>query len=149
VKTGTVLGIGCAVLIVCGLICAGVLGFAGWFGLSMITEMNDTADSFLKKVGSGDYQGAYNEATADWRQRETLEQFTAVMKKSAVSDFSSVAWTSWKGSGNRMSMEGTMTTKSGQTGPVYVTLIKEANVWKVTAASSDMAFTPKVDDGKK
>lgn len=123
-----------AVLLLCVLPCGGMI----WWMADLANKMTGTAETFLAKVGSGDYAGAYNSATPGYRSRKTLEQFTVDMKAAKLDTYQpkSFAPTASNSVNTRHSLTGTAQTAGG---PVTITVVIEQG-----AGGDAFAFT--VDD---
>ena len=137
-KKGTVIGIGigCGVIAIGFLACAGLFGGLAWFGFGMYKETTAAADSFLGKIGADDIKGAYDSSSSTMRQEQTLEQFTANVKALGLTEYQSAKWTSFNVVNDQGTIEGTMTTKTGGAVPLKITLIKENGTWRVSGVSS-------------
>ncbi len=137
-KKGAVIGIGigCGVLLIGILACAGLFGGLAWFGFGMYKETTAAADSFLNQIGSGDIKGAYDSSAATLRQEQTLEQFTTTVKTLGLTEYQSAQWTGFNIVNDQGTLQGTMTTKTGTTVPLTVTMIKEGGTWRISGVSS-------------
>lgn len=138
-KKGMAIGIGCGVLFLIVLGCAGLFGGLAWLGIGMYKGTTRAADSFLNQLGSGDVNGAYQSGATDLRQQQTLEQFTINARQLQLTEYQSASWSNVNIVNNQGTVEGMMTTKSGGAVPLKVTLVKENGAWKVSAVSSTVA----------
>jgi flagellar basal body-associated protein FliL len=122
-KKGGGLMIVLIILGVVGLLCVGTCGVIGWFGYDVYTKMVGAGDEFLTKVGNGDYTGAYNSTTANYKSKKTLEQFTADMKAAKLDQYQAKSFTPTSSNtvNNTHRMTGPATLKDGTT--VTVTLV--------------------------
>ncbi|MCU0703177.1 MAG: hypothetical protein MUF18_04210 [Fimbriiglobus sp.] len=100
-----------AVLLLCVLPCGGMI----WWGYDVYTKMTGTAETFLAKVGSGDFAGAYNSTTPAFKSKRTLEQFTADMKAAKLDTYQpkSFAPTGSNSANTKHNLTGTAQTASG------------------------------------
>lgn len=101
-------------------------------GIVTITQpVVDASDEFLTLLGQGKVAEAYA-ATADgFRYQQDEASFTAAVKQLGLTGYSSSFWNSrevknWEGS-----VEGVITTRTGDTKPTSIRLIQERGKWKV------------------
>lgn len=133
------IGIGCVVLLLIGLVCAGLFGGLAWLGFDMYKDTTGAADAFLGKLGGGDIAGAYQSGATALQQQQTLEEFTAQAKALGLTEYQSAAWTGFNIVNDQGTVDGTMTTKTGGSVPIKVSLIKEGGTWKVSGVTSPVA----------
>lgn len=109
-----------AVLLLCVLPC----GAGIWWVTDLANKMTGTAETFLAKVGSGDYAGAYNSTTSTFKSRKTLEQFTADMKAAKLDTYQakSFVMTGSNSVGTMHNLSGTAQTAGGA---VNITVVIE------------------------
>jgi hypothetical protein len=113
--------------------CCGVCGYGGYWFYGQIKAVTDTAEGFTAKLGSGDFTGAYNSMSANYRGKVSQEKFTELMKKAKMDQFQSVAWTNnsssttnGKGTGN---LTGNVTLKDGSTTQITISLGFDGKAW--------------------
>jgi flagellar basal body-associated protein FliL len=108
------------VLLLCVLPC----GLITWWGVDVYNKMTGTAETFLAKVGAGDFNGAYSSTTASYKQKKTLEQFTADMKAAKLDTYQAKSFTvtASNSANTTHNLTGTATTSGG---PVTVTVVIE------------------------
>ncbi|MCX7700915.1 MAG: hypothetical protein N2039_08560 [Gemmataceae bacterium] len=119
-----------ALLLVMGVVCIGMCGGLAWFGYSVAKGAFESADEFLVAVGQGKFDEAYQEAATGLRNSESLESFTEGMKKAGLDGYMSSSWTGLRAENNLVTVEGTVTTKTG-TVPLKITLVKENDKLRV------------------
>jgi hypothetical protein len=122
------------VVLVLGL-CAGVvvIGFISLFGwvFAATREAAEAADQFLALVAQDKMAEAYNSSAAGLRVRQSQEAFAADVKRLGLLDYASSSWPVRNIVNDEAKLEGTITTKSGGTIPLTVTLVKEGGTWRV------------------
>lgn len=69
------------------LLCVAPCAVFGWLGYDGYKKMTETPETFLAKVGAGDYAGAYNSTTPAYQGKKSLEQFTADMKAAKLDKY--------------------------------------------------------------
>lgn len=132
---GVVIGLGCGFVILCGLVCAGIFGGAGYFAYAKIKEVNAAGEGFLGKIAAGDVAGAYKETTTSLQANQKEAEFVAEVKKLGLDDYQSVTWTHFDVKNEVWSLAGTVTTKKGKTLPIAMSLVQENGGYKVSSIS--------------
>lgn len=120
---------------VIGLLCVGGCGVFGYWAFQQAKVVADLSEGFLAKVGSGDLNGAYAQTSPDFKSKYTLEQFSENMKKSRLTEFQSVVWTSNQSNRQNDSgtadLSGTATLKDGTTVPVTLKIKFDGTNWSI------------------
>jgi flagellar basal body-associated protein FliL len=121
------------ILGVVGVLCAGVCGYAGYFFYSVGVGGQKAAESILAKVGSGDLTGAYADMSADYKATHTQVQFNTAMKDSKLTEYVSTTWSQVNSSNQVMTINGTVTLKTGGTTNVIakLRLSPDLKTWQV------------------
>jgi hypothetical protein len=125
---------------VVGVLCAGACGggylwLQNWAeGLAKAAE--STADTQVKKIGSGDMTAAYNGMSGSYKARYTQPKFEEAMKAAKLTDAQSVTWNKPippKQGQTAITFTGTATLKSGDTTPVTVVLrmMPDFKTWEI------------------
>ncbi|WP_295446201.1 hypothetical protein [uncultured Thiodictyon sp.] len=114
-----------------------VLGIVAVIGVAigavfyLTAGMVDTADGFFTAVKQDDMTKARTYLAETFKARtdeKTLKEFLA---KSALTKFKEASWGNRQISGGRGELEGTVTTETGGTIPIKLTLVKENDTWKI------------------
>lgn len=140
--------IGCVMVLVLGLVCAGVIAAIGYWGYGVFTKMTGASDAFLVKLGAGDVEGAYNSAAPGLQSQQTLAEFKAEVEKLGLTGYQASSWTGFRAENNIAVVEGSVTTKTG-TIPLTVRLVQEGSDWKVLGLSSSGSGAGVGGGGKK
>lgn len=143
-KLWLVLGIGAAVLGVA--ICAG--GFS-WLILGGKAEVEPAVEAFLAKIGAEDYAGAYDSIGPEWKNLQTLEQFTKMhqifrkhlgpLQSKTFADFNIK-----RDSGASVAVIGYRANFKNAAGAITVTLTNSTGDWKVAGHRVDSPFFTKL-----
>jgi hypothetical protein len=107
----------------------GVALFAVVFGTTggLVT----TADAFFSALEQGDYDTAYASLSEEFHGNTTIEELRSFAQESALVECSDSTWRDRSVSGDEGFLDGEVQTKSGQSIPVSVALLKENNDWKI------------------
>ena len=122
------------------------------------------ADAFVKEVAAGNYQAAYQMGGTILREKRTLEEFTADMKKWAFDRPGKVEWDNGNNAlpvNNGFKLMGKYTPNEGSSFPVYMHLEGDAHVdgksrnrawstetkWTVMDYRSAKSMMSRVNDG--
>lgn len=116
--------------------CAGLVGYFVYWAVGEVKEFGKPADEFLALIASGDIKGAYDSGATGLRSAQSLEEFTAAVKKMGLTGYQSSNWSSWNRVNNEAKMSGTVTLKDGGSVPLTVNMLKEGDVWKVVSLST-------------
>lgn len=130
-KKGTLIGLGCGLFALIILGCVGIIGGITYIGMNAYKDVTGTADQFLAKIAANDISGAYQSGGVQLRQKYTAEQFTQHAKDLGLTDYQSASWNKFNIVNSDGQIEGAMTTKSGGSVPLTISLTKEADGWKV------------------
>lgn len=105
--------------------------FAVYLVFRMTGGLTETAEAFFSAVGAQDLEKAYGYTAAEFRAHTPFEDFQAYLQRSALSDYRSASWSSRSVSGGKGELEGTIRTAGGGAVPLKLTLVKEAEGWRI------------------
>jgi hypothetical protein len=117
--------------LLCVLVCGGVptLLYRLYYPSAPVTA----ARHFLELVGNGKGQDALLASAKGFRkQRSPASLGVEAKKKWGMDSYSSSSWPEVTIEANRATLEGTVTTKKGDTIPMTVHLIREQDEWRVS-----------------
>ena len=123
---------GLASIVILGVgLCAGLLIFfvVGLFALTQ--PVVDASEQFLALLGQEKFDEAYACAADGLRAEHDAASFARAARRLGLSNYSSASWHNRVITNQEGLAEGTLTTKSGDTRPVTVQLIKEGGKWRV------------------
>ena len=101
------------------------------FFAGLTAPVAEEGDRFLKVLGEGKPQVAYEMASQSLRQRYSAQQFVSIAGSLKLDGIRSTKWNSRKIENDRGFLEGVVTTGSGATVPMKIELIKENGLWRV------------------
>jgi hypothetical protein len=129
-KAGWLIGCGIAGVLGVGL-CAGLVALfvVGIFALTR--PVVDASEQFLALLGRGQIAEAYASAADGLRAQQDEASFTGAVHQLGLTEYSSASWHSREIENQYGTAEGTVTTKSGGTKPVFVRLVWEGGKWAV------------------
>lgn len=107
----------------------GILGLL--LALFLTSGLTDTADKFFTAIRSKQYQVAYGLLSEDFRSSTSYEEFIAFLNKNALLGYKEASWTNRSSSGSKGELDGTVTTETGGTIPVKLSMVKENNSWRI------------------
>jgi hypothetical protein len=110
------------------LLIAGILASA-FFLTSGITK---TADSFFETIQAKNYNLAYSFLSKDLQQKSSKDAFKSYLDMNQFSDYQSASWKQRSVKNNKGKLQGTISTKKGDTFPAVIAFIKEEE-WKISA----------------
>jgi hypothetical protein len=113
-----------------GVVCFGVCGGVGYFVYSTKKELDKEADNFLKLVGEGKFEEAYQSTAAAFRQAESVQSFTKKMQEYGLDGYQSGEWSGFTIDDNVATLNGTVTTKTGVRS-VKLTFTREGERWRI------------------
>jgi hypothetical protein len=125
-------------LVGCGI--AGVVGIGLCVGLGALLVGSvfaltrpsvEAAERFLALLGEGKATEAYASAADGLRAEQDEASFVGAVRKVGLTDYSSVSWHSRQVGNGEGSVEGTVTTKNGDTRPVSIRLVQQGQQWSV------------------
>lgn len=102
-----------------------------FFVFQLTGGITTTADQFFKAVKEKDFSKAYRLTSQEFQATTSLEQLEKFLAGTALLDYQKASWSSRSISGNQGDLEGSVTTSSGGTVPVKITLVKEKAGWKI------------------
>ena len=110
-----------------------VVGIVGLVALVfyMTGDLVDSVDDFFVEVSNGEISTAYARLAEDFKTNTSQEQLQAFLKGTNLNEFKAASWNSRSFNNDTGKLEGTITTKTGKTIPLTVTLVKENGDWKI------------------
>jgi hypothetical protein len=121
-----------------GVVVVGAIGIFGWV-FAATAEAAEAADKFHALVAQDKMAEAYNSSAAALRARQTQDAFAADVKRLGLTDYASSSWPVRNIVNDEARLEGTITTKSGGSIPLKVTLVKEGGTWRVLSLTGTAA----------
>lgn len=118
----------------CGLGCFGCLSlFVSIFSLVMFLTrpVVEAGETFLGLIAQEKFSEAYASMATSSKSGLSEEQFKTYAIDCKVNQYASASWRNRKLENDRGYLKGRFTTKSGESYPIDVFLIKEGDVWKV------------------
>jgi hypothetical protein len=109
----------------------GVWGVLQIFGA--VSAPVQAADKFLGLLGEGKTDAAYKSAAESLRKRMNAAQFAQRVKQLGLTEFESSSFPHIEFKDGSAHLDGSFSRKGDGTVPLYVTLIKEGEAWKVTS----------------
>lgn len=103
------------------------IGAVLYFSAGMV----EAADGFFAAVARNDLAAARGYLSEDFKATTDEAALKRFLETSAVSRFKSASWSNRQISGGRGELEGTVTTESGGSVPLKLTLVKENGAWKI------------------
>lgn len=117
----------------------GFLACGGFFfllfgGIYMLTaEMTGSANEFLDSAGRQDFTASYGYMCNDYQNRNSADDLETFIRNNSLDEFESAFWNMRSIENDTGRLEGSVTTKSGQSIPVTMELRKEDGEWKIVA----------------
>ena len=110
-----------------------VVGFCGLFALvwQLTAVLAETADGFFLALKAGDQAKARTYLAEEFRASTTDEELKRFVEKSALAHYESASWTTRSIENSRGDLAGTVTTESGGSIPMSISLVKEGGEWKI------------------
>lgn len=124
--------IGCGVVGILGVgVCVSLVAlFVG--GIFALTRpVVDASEQFLALLGQGKIAEAYASTADGLHAQQDEDSFTGAVKQLGLTEYSSVSWHNRQVENQDGTAEGTVTTKSGDTRPVTIRLVREGGRWAV------------------
>jgi hypothetical protein len=114
-----------------------VLGF-GAFGAVVAglvffftSGMTDSAGVFLTAVKEKRDDQAYRSLSEEFRASTSLPEFVAFLDESALRGFKEVSWSSLSIKNSNGKLKGVVTTESGGSVPLELSMLKENGQWRI------------------
>ena len=107
----------------------GVLFVGGIFALTR--PVVDESEKFLTLLGEEKIAEAYASTADGFRAQQNETSFTEAVRQLSLTDYASVSWHNRQIENDEGAAEGIVTTKSGQTKPVSIRLVREGGKWSV------------------
>ena len=106
------------------------------YGTSGMTE---AVDEFFIHVKTKHYNDAYDLLSDDFKKSVSQEKFKTFLIQNSLTEYKNASWDSRSFENNMGTMEGTITTKSGNSIPLTIQFIKNQDVWKIFSISKQSA----------
>ena len=121
-----------------------IVAFTFWATSGVV----DAVDRQLAAIRKGDYQAAYNETSLALRDKFSLAQFEAFVKRYPVlANNESRSFSDRSIKNNTGKVEGTVSDARGATMPIQFQLVKENGVWHISYIN--VGAKPQLSGGKK
>ena len=93
--------------------------------------MTKAADQFFSLIQQQKTGEAYQRTAQAFRSSTTLDQFKSFVEQAGLSQYKSSSWNSRSIENDQGTLEGSITSTSGETLPLKIYLVKENNEWKI------------------
>jgi hypothetical protein len=112
-----------------------LIGFAGLFALvwRLTAGLASTADEFFLALKAQDFAKAKTYLAEDFRASTSDEQLRQFVTRSALANYASASWTSRSIQNTEGTLQGVVTTASGGSIPMSISLVREGGGWKIYA----------------
>jgi hypothetical protein len=131
-KKGCLIALAIVVLLI-----AGVAALGAWAYMHFTNGAGEATNNFLRQVGSGQIQDAYDSSSAVLRGQQTFAEFSTQIGAIGLKDFESASWPQRKiapvNSQVQADLKGTVHTRGGDSLPAEATLLWEGSNWRVLA----------------
>jgi len=115
------------------------------YGTSGMTE---AVDEFFIHVKTKHYNDAYDLLSDDFKKSVSQEKFKTFLIQNSLTEYKDSNWDSRSFENNMGTLEGTITTKSGDTIPLTIQFIKNQDVWKIFSITKQSAGLQEVQKTK-
>ena len=117
-------------------------------------DVTKAGDDFFAAINDGNTEQAYELLSPQFKSNASQSDFESYLGKTGLTDVKSVSWSSREISGDVGSLEGSLTTASGDTIPLTMKLVKIEGGWKIFSldvqiagfASGGAAAMPSIPD---
>lgn len=132
-SVGKWIALGCAGLLILGLLIGGAIGIFVYFGYKSITKPVGTIKNHLQAINDGDIRKAYDDYTSKrFKEAMPYDQFAQLVEEnSSVLKSKSSSFTNVQIENGVAKVEGTITGKSGATAKATYELVQEEGEWKI------------------
>lgn len=114
----------------------GLFAFAITLGMLLLFGkggVSEGVEPFLKAVAARDFVGASNLRSQRFRDAVTQQEFERFLSESKVGLYASGSWTSWRIENGVGTVEGEITTATGDTRPLRIRMLREGGQWRIDA----------------
>ena len=120
------IGVGIVLLVVAQYLVIGTAAFL------VTRDLVIYADEFFSAVAENDLDRAYDYLSKDFQSSTAQSELSSYLKQFSVTDIQTTDWkTRSKENGNQGTIEGGITTETGNVVPIRVTFVKNNRVWKI------------------
>jgi len=110
--------------------------------------MTEAVNEFFIHVKTKHYNDAYDLLSDDFKQSTSKNEFKAFLIQNSLTEYKNASWDSRSFENNMGKLEGTVTTKSGDSIPLTIQFIKNQDVWKIFSITKQMAGVQQVQNTK-
>ena len=117
------------------LIVAGVVGLALYLVFGGPSEPVRVAERFLSRLAEGRANDAYDDAAQSLRRRKTPDMLRLELRHLGLVSYARSSWPMVNVGNDKATLEGDVTTRTGEVVALVVTLVREEERWRVLAVS--------------
>ena len=117
------------------LVVTGVVGLALYLVFGGPSEPVRVAERFLSRLAEGRANDAYDDAAQSLRRRKTPDMLRLELRHLGLVSYARSSWPMVSVGDDEATLEGDVTTRTGEVVALVVTLVREEERWRVLAVS--------------
>lgn len=119
------------IVLAVGVFIAAIAAFV-YLIFQMTSGVVETGDEFFAAAGSGNYEAAFALTSEDLQRETTVEGLAEYIETNGFDTVAETSWSSRSINNDTGSLSGSLTTRSGGTIPVQMSLVKEGDEWRIS-----------------